>query len=172
VTAAALVLLRRAVAVLVAADRNVFCTVVVRELAAAQREHRRCEGEERDEELLRSRPQSLVLAHAFHGDARAGDRREDPAVLHRQLCCGQCALHLRQERNRLEQPRRAPEERVAHLGRDQPLAPRGNLDLAVRVADRARPRRRPVHEHAVRERHSTEAKLVAHALPAYRRSAF
>src|SRR3954468_4824039 len=133
-SAAALVLLRRTVAVLVPADRDVLRAVIVRELAAAQREHGRCEGKERYEQLLRGRPKTLALAHALHGHARARDRREHAAVLHWQLRGRQRPLHLRQERHRLEQPRRPAEQRIAHLGRNQPLAPRDDLDLAVGVA--------------------------------------
>src|SRR5438128_2455825 len=55
VAAAALVLLRRALAVLVAADRDVLRAVVLRDLAATQREHRGREGEQAGDQLLRGR---------------------------------------------------------------------------------------------------------------------
>src|SRR4051812_13795724 len=89
-SAAALVLFCRPVAMLIPADRDVLRAVIVRELTAAQREHGGCEGEERDEQLLRDRPNTFVLAHAFHSHACTGDRREHAAVLHRQLRSGQC----------------------------------------------------------------------------------
>jgi len=106
-TAATLVLLRRSLALLVVADRDVLGAVVVRELAAAQREHRRREREQRDEQFLGDRPDPLVLADALHGDAGARDRREHATVLHRQLRLGEGTLDLREQRHRLEQPCRA-----------------------------------------------------------------
>jgi hypothetical protein len=55
VRAAALVLLLAGLPVLVAADRDVLCTVVRGEIVAPQSEHRRDERGDGPDELLRSR---------------------------------------------------------------------------------------------------------------------
>ena len=165
--AAALVLLRRARAVLVRADRDVLGAVVRGELRAPHREHRRCKGKQPRHELLRSGPQAR-LANGAHGDRRGRHRDEHAPALHRHLRPRQRPLHLRQQRERLGEPRRPAEQRARDARRAKALQCRRDLDLAVGVADRARPGARAVHEHAVRESHAAEADLlVAHRSRGY-----
>ena len=162
--AAALVLLRRALAVLVRADRDVLGAVIRASSEPRIAKHRRRERQQPGEQLLRRRPQPLRLADALHDDRRAGHRREHARALHRQLRApGSFALHLRQERERLDEPGRAAQHRARHARRAETLQRGRDLEPPSRMADRARPRVRAVHEHAVRERHPAEPDLlVAH----------
>ena len=164
--AAALVLLRRAVAVLVRADRDVLGAVIRGELRAAQREHGRREREQPREKLLRGGPQALRLADAAHGDRRAPTiDASDARALHRQLRGRQRALHLRQQRQRLREPRRA-RAGTAPFTLDARKRLRADATSispsSLRIAHAHEVG--PVHEHAVRERHAAEPDLlVAHA---------
>src|SRR5579884_42706 len=158
--AAALVLLRRRVAVLVAADRDVLGAVVRRKLAAAQRERSRREREQGREKLLRGGPEPGGLPDAAHDDGRTDHRREHALALHRQPRSRERMLHLRQERKRLGEARRAAQERARHVRGAEPLVRGCDRDLAALRPDRARPRRRPVDEHAVRQGHAAQAELL------------
>ena len=154
----------RALAVLVRADRDVLGAVVRGELGAAQREHRRRERQQRRARSSRASGRSRrALANASTATtaprpstrARAGSAsaasppaaRASPAAAART-------------------PRRAAPARAAagsHARRAEALAPRdATFELTVRRADGAGPRRRPVHEHAVRERHPAEPHLLLH----------
>ena len=129
--AAALVLLLRAVAVLVAADRDVLGAVVRGELAAAQRERGGRERQEAREQLLRSGPQAPRLANAAHGDRRADHRRAT-----RRLCIGSCAsgsARFTCGRSANASARRAGPRRngLVHVRGAKALARRRNLDRAV-----------------------------------------
>ena len=161
--AAALVLPRARLAVLVTADRDVLGAVVGRELLTAQGEQRRCEREQARDELLRGVAEPRA-PHALQHDRAAEHRDEDARALERQPRLGQPPPHPRQERERLEDLRRPAQDRIAHVRADQSLALGRDLQLAALRADRARPRGRPVHEHAVRERHPAEVQLLRHRL--------
>ena len=174
VRAAALVLLRALLAVLVRPDRDVLGAVVGGELAAAERHHRGRERERSREELACGAAESRRAAHGLDGE-RAHDRGCDHGrALERQPRLRQLPAQLGEHRERLRQPERAAQERLLDAGCEQPLARGRDLDLAVVVPDRAGPGVRPVHEHAVREGHPAETNLVAHArsvAPAARLSA-
>ena len=154
--AAALVLLRPRLAVLVGADRDVLRAVVGRELASAQRERR---GREREDAVTSSRA-------AGRSEARSQalqDDRASPSIdastcgrSHGSSACGQRALDLRQQGERLGQPRGAAQDRVLDDRAAEPLAPRDDLQLAVVVRTAQAQAVGPVHEHAVCERHASE----------------
>ncbi len=91
--AAALVLARRLLAVLVRTDRDVLGAVVGGELGAAQREHRGRERDEPGHQLLRDGTQPARLADPAHGGRGADHRAEDAAALDRQLRRRQAPLH-------------------------------------------------------------------------------
>ena len=173
-SAAALVLLRRALAVLVASDRDVLGTVIRGELRPAQRERRRRERHEPGEQLLRDGAQPRRLADTANGYGGGDHRGRDAPALHRQPGRRQRALHLRQQRERLGETGRAAQERLDTFAAWKRFCADATSMRRPRV-DRARPRRRPVHEHAVRQRHPAEADLlVAHrssGYPAVARSA-
>ena len=80
--------------------------------------------------------------------------------LEREPRLGQRALDPREERERLDEPRRAAEERDLDARADQALPLGDDLQLAVVGPDGAGPGRRAVDEHAVRKRHAAEAELV------------
>ena len=162
VRAAALVLPGAALAVLVAADRDVLGAVVGGKLATAQREHGRRKREHPADELGRERAQARRVLDRPHDERRAAHRREHLRALKRQPCLRQPAVHLRQQREDLGDARRPTQERVLDLGRPEALVLRGHLQLAVLAAHRARPRIRAVHEHAVHERHPAEPDLLVH----------
>ena len=132
VRAAALVLLRARLAVLVAADRHVLGAVVRGELAAAQRERRGRDREEARDELARRgrrRERRRLCSTTALPSIEASTRGRSIGS----CALGQRALHLRQEREHLGEPRRAAQERVRHLGGAQALAARDHLQLAVGV---------------------------------------
>ena len=168
--AAALVLLGRALPVLVATDRDVLRAVVRGELARAQRHHCGRDGDERRQQLPRDRPQLRLAQHADEY-RRAEHRAERARVLHRQLRGRKLGLDLRQQQKRLGEPGGAAEQRALDPRRLQALARRCDLDAPVLVPDRARPRMRAVHEHAVRESHAAEPDfLLGHRLKGSRLS--
>ena len=107
-------------------------------------------------------------------EPRAADRVDRDAALptieastarplERQLRLGQRALQPRQERERLERASPGRAGAAADARADEPLPLGDDLQLAVGGADGAGPRRRAVHEHAVRERHPTEPDLLSFA---------
>ena len=159
VPAAALVLARGALPVLVAADRDVLRAVVRRELARAQRHHRGRDRDDRRQQLPRERPQSRLAEAATTTAAPS----IEPSV--RGLSIGSSRsrklhLDLRQQQQRLGEAGGAAQERVLDPRRLEALPRRGDLDPPVVVPDRARPRVRPVHEHPVREGHAAEPDLL------------
>src|SRR6266851_985980 len=81
--AAALVLLLRAGAVLVVADRDVLGAVVGGELRAAHCERSRRDREQPGDELLRGRAQTARLADALYRNRGADHRHEHARPLHR-----------------------------------------------------------------------------------------
>ena len=149
VRAAALVLLRALLAVLVRPDRDVLGAVVGGELAAAEREHGRRERERAREELARDVAEPVRAADDLDGHRARERRREHVGPLEGQPRLGQLAPQLGEDRERLGQPHRPAQERLLDPRREQPLARGGHLDLARVGADRAGPGGRPVHEHAV-----------------------
>ena len=152
-------LLRPVLAVLVAADRDVLGAVVGGKLAAAEGERGRPDREQAAQQLLRDRAQAR-LADGLDRDRRREHRAEHVRALERELRLRERAPDLRDDGERLEQPGRSAEERRADIGRAEPLALRGDLDLPIVGADRAGPGGRPVHEHAVGKRHSSETDLL------------
>ena len=162
VRAAALVLLRARRAVLVRADRDVLGAVIRGELAAAQRERRGREREGAREQFARERSQPRPLDGLEH-DSAADHRGEHAAAAPSGAAPpGSAALDLRQQRERLGEPRRPAQQRVPDRGGAEPLAPRHDLQLAVVGPHRAGPGLGPVHEDAVRKRHATEPDGIAH----------
>src|SRR5579884_3286680 len=159
VAAAALVLARGALAVLVAADRDVLRPVIGRQLARAQREHRGDDGGDGREQLARERAQSR-LPQTAHDDGRAEHRGQRAGLLERQLRRRQLRLDLGQQGERLRETGGAAEERVGDPRGPEPLARRRDLDLAVLAPDGARPGGRPVDEHAVGQGHPAEPELL------------
>src|SRR5829696_7211596 len=162
VRAAALVLLGGVARVvgplLVGGDRLVLDAVVGGELAAAQREQRRDDREERGDRLA-ARPAEPLLRER-PGQRGAGRDADDGEVLERQPRGGQRALDERDHGQRL-----AEAHDPAHAGdvvgaAQAGLAPRGDLDLARGRAHGRRPVRRPVHEQPVAQRHPAKAQLL------------
>src|SRR5439155_9833588 len=75
------------------------------------------------------------------------------------------APDLRDDRHGIEKPGRAAEQRALDLARPKTLVLRDDFQPPAFGADRARPRCRPMNEHAVREGHPAEPKLlVAHLI--------
>ena len=72
---------------------------------------------------------------------------------------GKTSLQRRKDGECLGEAHGAAEKRDGHSRPDSGLRPRRGLDRAVRQAHRGAPRRRPVNQNAVLERHSAEAKL-------------
>ena len=139
--AAALVLLLRAVAVLVAADRDVLGAVIRGELA--------CRAAQAPPGRARAAPRAAPAPSAGCAPTRGSRARRTPRssidasdarALHRQLRPRQRALHLRQHRERLGEPGRAAEEWAVDVRGAEGLRRRRDLDRAVVVPDRARPR--------------------------------
>ena len=163
--AAALVLLVARLAVLVGADRDVLGAVVGGELGATQRDRSGSERRDRGDDLSRGRGQALRAAGDL-GDRRAGDhRRQHAGPLERELHAGEPATRAREQRDRLRETGRPAKERVRDLGRAEALELGRDLEPSVGQADRASPRIRAVHEHAVRERHPAESdRFFGHAL--------
>ena len=158
--AAALVLARRLLAVLVRANRDVLGAVIGGELGAAQCQHRGRERKKTGQQLLRYRAQPARLADPAHGGRGADHRAEDAAALDRQLRRRHAALHQRQERKRFGEPGRAAQHRVLDARGAEALALGHDLEPPVGVPDRAGPRGRAVHEHTVREGHAAEPDLL------------
>ena len=157
VRAAALVLLVARLAVLVGPDRDVLGAVVGSELGATQGDRSRSERGDRGDDLSRGRGQALRAAGDL-GDRRAGDhRRQHAGPLERELHAGEPATRAREQRDRLRETGRPAKERVRDLGRAEALELGRDLEPSVGQADRASPRIRAVHEHAVRERHPAES---------------
>ena len=157
--------LSRGLAVLVGADRDVLRAVVGGELGAAQRDGSGSEGRDRGDDLL----------------ARPGDRLFEPRAiwvtaapaiiavstarpLERELRAGEPATHAAAAAR--SPPRGGPARARAgslDLGRAEALELGRDLEPPVGQADRAGPGVRPVHEHAVRERHPAEPdRLLGH----------
>ena len=154
--AAALVLLRCALAVLVRPDRDVLGAVVGGEVALAEREQRRCQRECSGGELLHGRGKTS-LADGTSGDPRSGERGEHPGPLEGKARLGR----LRRTRGSTSSASssRAGPAQQGPVPRQQPLRAARDVNLAVVGPDCARPGRRPVDEHAVRERHPSQADL-------------
>ena len=159
--AAALVLLRTLLTVLVGADRHVLGTVVLGELAAAQREY--CRGDRRERpERARVRPAAEPLS-ASHRAARSRSRPSSRAP-----AGAPSAARPRAARASPAAAARTP--RRAGPGRAgagcATLAARNRLRRAttlispgdVRTAQAQAPR--AVHENAVPERHAAEPDLL------------
>ena len=156
VRAAALVLLRARLAVLVAADRDVLGAVVGGQLAAAQREHGRRNREQRgDRAPARRRRASTGGSRSRRRRCRASRRARAAA---RRAAAPPAARASPAAAARA--PRQAWRARGSSglLMREacRPLRRATTLTSPLVGADRARPGRRPVHEHAVAERHTAE----------------
>ena len=109
--AATLVLAGRLLPVLVAPDRDVLGAVVRRELAGAEREHRRCDRGERGQQLARDRSETR-LTQTLDEHRRAHHRGERARALHRQLRGGKLGLDLRQQQQRLGEAGGAAQHRI------------------------------------------------------------
>ena len=157
VRAAALVLPRARLAVLVAADRDVLGAVVLGEVGAAQRDHRRAEREDGGDRLLRQRREPRPRGRPAIADHAPGHRAEHAGPLERELRLGQAPPHLAggARRSRPPAPGRAA-RRLRTSTERSGFSPDGDLQLAVLGAHGARPVARPVHEDAVREGHAPE----------------
>src|SRR5579884_1045165 len=161
VRAAALVLLRPRLAVLVAADRDVLGAVVGGDVAGAQGEERRCERERRAGSLARGRPETRA-SHPVRGERTAEHRGGDSGSLERKLGGQQRPLDRGQEREGLGKPRRTAQQRAADARGADALPPRRHPQAAVGEPDGAPPRLRAVHQHPVRERHASEPHAFRH----------
>ena len=159
VPAAAVVLLRRRLAGLVGADRDVLRAVVRRELAAPESDHRGCERRERDDRLAGEKPEPRA-ARCRCGCGADHDSDRDPWALEWEARLGQRVSNVGQHGERLCQAQRASDEGSRHVGREAPLDAGGRADRAVVGADRGTPRGRAVHEDSVRERHTAEPQFV------------
>ena len=165
VRAAALVLLPALLAVLVRPDRDVLGSVVRGELGRAQSDHRGQDGEEPAHELPRSgvelrieRTSRTATAPAPIAAATTGSSNGNFASGIRRLSAGRTAKASTSRAG----PRSSGCSTFAAL---KPLYADSTRSVAVRQPDGAGPRRGPVHEHAVRKRHSSEADLLlGHAL--------
>ena len=124
---------------------------------ARKREQRRCQRQCSGRQLLQCRRQA-GRADGSAADSRGRQRRENRWALEREARLVEVPAHPRQHEQRLEQPGRASHHRT--VPRQQPLATARHLDLAAFSPYRSRPRRRPVDEHAVRERHASQAQLL------------
>ena len=116
VRAAAFVLLRRRPTALVAPDRHVLGAVIGGQLTAAQREDGRGQGGERGESLAKPR------AHRRAADRRRGERSRAHGDHDRwprkgELGPRESSLHNREQRERLDDPNRASDERRRNLRR-------------------------------------------------------
>ena len=162
VRAAALVLPRARLAVLVAPDRDVLGAVVLGERRTAERHRRGPEREQRGQRLLRAglRPRAEAAWMATMLPAMAPST---PGRWKGSFASGRRAAHRREEREDLGDARGAADEPSFDVHRAQRLAARGDLQLAVVGANGTGPVPRPVHEHPVRERHPARAREpVAH----------
>ena len=157
--AAAVVLLRRRLACLVGADRDVLGAVIRGEVAAPERDHGRRQRGKCGDGFLREKTELRAT-----GDARrrgAGDdRHRDPRPLERETCLGEGAAHVGEHRERLGEPQRAADERRRHVRCKPALDAGGRADRAVGCADSGAPRGWTVHEDPVRESHAAEPQLV------------
>ena len=161
VGAAALVLARARLAVLVASDRDVLGAVVGGERGAAQGEHGRGKGDDARDRLAGGRREPAA-AEAAHDERARPEGGRHPRALVREPGVGQRAAHDGHEREHLGDPRRAAQERRCDVGGDERLAPGGDLEDAVLAAHGAGPVPGAVHEHAVLERKSSQANATLH----------
>ena len=161
--AAALVLPGPRLVVLVGADRDVLRPVVGGQLAAADRDRGGRERDGRGEELLRGRRERVRVPEPAGRRCRAEQRARHAGPLVREPGVGKRAAQDREQREDLGEPRGTAEEVDLDVGGPKRLATRGDAELTLLRADGAAPVARPVHEHAVLERHPTEANLFGHA---------
>ena len=121
-------------------------------------------------QVPRSRRQSGAPEGPRH-DRCPEDGRKHARLLERETSLRQGAAHRRQERERLGEDDRTPEDR--HLpARDRSevrLLPGRDVQRPVFVPDGAAPRGRTVDEHAVLERHASEPYSVPGTVRPYRR---
>ena len=165
--AAALVLLRALLAVLVRADGDVLSAVVLGKVRPAHGDGGRADRERGGEDLLGCR-RELAAAHEANRSRAPDHRRSHGGPLEGKLRGGQPAPDLGQEGEDLRHPRRAPDEAVLDLRRAERLAPRGNLQATVVEADGAGPVAGPVHQNSVGEGHAPESNLVPAHSPSVR----
>ena len=161
---AALVLLGRVGRVdtaLVAGHGLVLGSVVAHQLAAAQRDERRNDADQRGAELAAQAPASLDDG----GEGCAQQRGAgDAAVLEREPGLGQAAPDHRQGGEHLGHAHDAACERHAICGAEARAGTARHPDAAVGRAHRRRPRGRAEQRQAVAQRHASEAQLlVTHA---------
>jgi hypothetical protein len=159
--AAALVLLAgvaRVVVGLIGRDRLVLDAVIGGQLAAAQREQRGREGDQRARQLAAGAGRAPAQERAR--DRGAGGDAEHARLLERQLGLGQRLLDQRDHGERLAEADEAAQAGDV-VGRGHPrLGPGGDLDLAGLGADGGGPVGRAVHQQAVAQSHAAQAQLV------------
>ena len=165
--AAALVLLRAFLAVLVRPDGDVLCSVVRGEVRAAHRNCGRADGQRGREDFLRSHREPAAADEA-HRSRTPDHGRHHRGALERKLRRGKATPDLGQEREDLRHPRGASDQAVLDLGRAQRLEPGGHLHATVLEADGAGPVAGPVHQNPVGESHPPEPNLVPAHSPSVR----
>jgi len=108
-------------------------------------------------ELAPEASQTARAAQALRDESARERRREHGGALEGEARLGQPAAEVGKHGEGLREPRGPAQQRLPDTAREHALRCRGDLDPAVGEPDRARPGRRPVHEHAVRESHPAEA---------------
>ena len=145
-------------AVLVRPDRDVLGAVIRGEVLAAQRERG---GQERDAgggDLARGRARASSGAGRARRRQYRESRRARSAARTGSAPAGSPGAPSGEARTprRARSARAGPASAAAAAGARCGLRPDATVSDAVLVAHRAAPRRRPVHEHAVLERHPAE----------------
>ena len=168
--AAGMLFRRTLAAVLVSPDRDMLGPVIGGETRAAESERGRQERDRRGRGLLPA-GREAGAAEAARDDRRHRDRAEHRRPLEREAHLRQPPPDERKQRECLGQSDRTAQEREARPRRrgEVRLAAGGHAELAVGISHGDRPRRRPVHEHAVLQRHPAEAdRLVPYRVVRHR----
>ena len=130
------------------------------ERGAAEGDHGGSERGQGAEELSGRRMQPRRLPNHVDKDGTGRHRGQHRRALERKASVREAPSDLGKKRQDLGDPRRAAEEWVFDVGCANALVSRRELQVALRRADRARPRARTVDEYPVGERHAPKANLL------------